>query len=254
MNINTDDDSSGLESFRVRSRREIINLLRNVGARKQLVRMETKNGADAAVTSILYVDDDDGTVIVDCASSTTTNRRIMESDHIAFETVLESIRILFTVSHAEECIYEGRPALQISLPESVVRLQRREYYRVMAPVSNPVRCAIPVPAEQEGELPTTLMMALYNVSAGGIAVVDEKKQLTPDAGRLFENCRIDLPGGPVVLALRLRNSQELTLSNGKSIRRIGFMFEDPSNAVLAAIQRYITKLEREQNARATGMA
>jgi hypothetical protein len=49
------------------------------------------------------------------------------------------------------------------------------------------------------------------------------------------------------------NSQELTYPNGKSIRRVGCMFVDLPNATLAAVQRYITKLEREQNARATGM-
>ncbi|MGH8809030.1 MAG: flagellar brake protein [Noviherbaspirillum sp.] len=252
MNLNTDDDTPDLSAYQVHSRREIVSLLRNVGSRNQLVRMQTRSGADSAVTSVLHVDDADGSVIIDCASSATVNQRMLESEDISFETVLENIRILFSASHAEDCIYEDRPALRIPMPESLIRLQRREYYRVMTPISSPVRCAIQVPAEAGGT-PTTLTMPLYNVSAGGIAVVDEKKQLSPESGQTFENCRIDLPGGAVVLTLRFRNAQDLTLTNGRSIRRIGFMFEHPPNAVLAAIQRYITKLEREQNARATGL-
>ncbi|MEN3367573.1 MAG: flagellar brake protein, partial [Burkholderiales bacterium] len=50
-----------------------------------------------------------------------------------------------------------------------------------------------------------------------------------------------------------RNSQDLSLSNGKSVRRLGFMFVNPSTAIEALIQRYITKLERDQNARKTGL-
>jgi hypothetical protein len=84
-------------------------------------------------------------------------------------------------------------------------------------------------------------------------VVDENKQINPDFGVDFSNCRVEIPGNPVTVTLRLRNSQDLTLSNGKKIRRLGFMFVNPSNPVEAAIQRYITKVEREQNARKAGM-
>jgi c-di-GMP-binding flagellar brake protein YcgR len=252
MNLHPDDDTANFNSYRIYSRREIINLLRNIGSRNQFIRMQSNDSGDATVTAILDVDDAADAIIIDRAPSAIANQRMLESEDIAFETVLESIRILFSVPHAEECIYEDRPALRIPLPESVVRLQRREYYRVNVPVSSPVRCAIPVPAN-DGEVQNSLIMPLFNVSAGGIAVIDEKKQLSPAVGQIFQNCRLDLPGGPLVLSLQFRNSQELTLTNGRNIRRLGFMFENPSNAALAAIQRYITKLEREQNARATGL-
>lgn len=252
MTFNTDDDTDDLSRFQVRSRREIISLLRTVGARNQLVRMQANHGADSVVTSILEVDDDNGIVIIDCAPSASTNQRVLESEDIAFETVLENIRILFFTSHAESCTHDGRPALYIPIPESVIRLQRREYYRVSTPVSNPVRCSIPVPGADGGPA-TAAVVPLHNVSGGGIAVVDEKKQIPNTIGTTFTKCRLDLPGGAVEVTLRLMNSRDVTLNNGKNTRRLGFMFVDLPNATLAAIQRYITKLEREQNARATGM-
>lgn len=252
MDIDTGDDAQDLSRYTVRSRREIISLLRNVEQKNQLVRMQANRGADSAVTSILEVDDASNSVIIDCAPSAMTNQRVLDSDDIAFETVLENIRILFFAPGAESCDHDGRPALRIALPESMIRLQRREFYRVPTPVTNPVRCTIPV-REEGSKTPVAVTVSLYNVSAGGIAVVDEKKQISPDLGSLHENCRIDLPGGAVVVNMRLRNSQEVKLTNGKEIRRLGFMFVDPPNAVVAAMQRYITKLERERNARATGM-
>ncbi|HJV73622.1 MAG TPA: flagellar brake protein [Noviherbaspirillum sp.] len=252
MTLNTDDDDHDLSRYQVRSRREITNLLRTVGERNQLVRMQANNGADSVVTSILEVDDAAGIVIIDCSPSALTNQRVLDSDDIAFETVLENIRIKFSVSHVESCEHDDRPAFYIPIPESMVRLQRREFYRVAIPVSSPARCTIPVPAA-EGGATTPTVLPVYNVSGGGIAVVDEKKLIPSAIGTVFTKCKIDFPGSPVEVTLQLMNSHDLTLSNGKNTRRLGFMFVDLPNATIAAIQRYITKLEREQNARTTGM-
>ena len=42
--------------------------------------------------------------------------------------------------------------------------------------------------------------------------------------------------------------------NNKTNRRLGCQFVDISRGALAGVQRYITKLERERNARLAGLA
>jgi c-di-GMP-binding flagellar brake protein YcgR len=252
MTFDINDDPQGLSRYKIHARREIINLLRNIGQRNQLVRMQANRGVDSVVTSILDVDESNGVVIIDCAPGQTTNERLLRSDDISFEAVLDNIRILFSALKLESCDHEGRAALSFEIPGSVIRLQRREFYRVPTPVTTPVKCTIPVPGET-GKPVTAVVLSLMNVSAGGISVTDETKQISPDFSADLPNCRIELPGSPVTVTLRLRNSQDLSLSNGKSVRRLGFMFVNPSTAIEALIQRYITKLEREQNARKTGM-
>jgi c-di-GMP-binding flagellar brake protein YcgR len=54
-------------------------------------------------------------------------------------------------------------------------------------------------------------------------------------------------------SLQVRNSLDLTLLNNKTNRRLGCQFVDISRGNLAAVQRYITKLERERNARLAGL-
>ena len=253
MTFQTDFGIEDLGPYQVHSRREIITLLRNIGERNQLVRMVIKGGSESVVTSILKVDEANNTVIIDCAPSQSQNQRILESDNLSFETLLEHIRILFFATHVESCVYENLPAFSFTVPASLIRLQRREFYRVLTPVTNPVRCTIEVPSEI-GEGSTTMVLTLQNVSGGGVGLVDEKKLLDNTIGRVYKDCRIDIPGGtPVVAMLQIRNSFELTLTNGKSIRRLGCLFIDLPKPMMAAVQRYITKLEREQNAKATGM-
>lgn len=250
--LNDDDDAQDLSRYKVNSRREIISLLRTVGQRNQLVNMQANHGVDSVVTSILEVDDAQNIVIIDCAPSATTNQRVLASNDLHFETLLENIRILFVASQVESCMHDDRPALRIPLPQSLIRLQRREYYRVPTPVTNPVKCTIRM-VDEAGKV-STIAVPLFNVSGGGIAVVDEKKLIPESIGTIFEKCRIDLPGSALEVSLQLRNLHDIKLSNGKQTRRLGFMLINPPNAIMAAIQRYITKLEREQNARATGLS
>lgn len=256
MSFNTKFGTEDVSPYQVHSRREIIGLLRAMQERNQLVTMQAAGGADAVVTSILEVDEESGIVVIDRAPSNTLNQRLVGSDNISFETVLDNIRILFFSNKMRECLYDNLPALYIAIPPSLIRLQRREYYRVPTPVANPVRCAIRIPPDdQSGGPGTMVIVTLKDISGGGVGVIDEKKMLDNTIGRLYEDCRIDIPGGTVVTcSLQVRNSHDLSLTSGKSIRKIGCMFVNLPSSMLAVIQRYITKLERERNAKATGMS
>lgn len=256
MQQSTDENDSqqeDLNRYQVTSRREIATILRTLAEKKQLVRMQINNGADNVTTSVLGIDEANGLMVIDCARSTTMNNRIVDSDQIDFETTLDNIRILFSAAQASACEYDGLPAFAMGIPASMIRLQRREYYRVPTPIANPVRCTIHIPNDH-GAIVQTLNLTLQNVSGGGVAIVDEGKQLDDTIGRVYKDCRIDLPGGTLVIAtLEIRNSHEIKLNNGKTVRRLGCLFVDLPNPMLSAVQRYITKLERDQNARNMGM-
>lgn len=252
MTVDIEDDENDLSRYRVHSRREIITLLRAVSNSSQLVRLQANHGKDSVITSMLDVDDAANRVVIDCAPSKLVNDRILASQDIEFETVLENIRILFSASHIESYMHDNRPALSIEIPQSMVRLQRREYYRVSIPANTLVRCTIPLPSDS-GNSVAPAVLPVYNVSGGGIAVVDEKKQFPAGIGTVFEKCRIDIPGSPIDVSLQLMNVHDITLTNGKNTRRLGFMFAKMSNAAASAVHRYITRLERERNARVTGM-
>ena len=240
-----------LNSYQVHSRREILTLLRALEQQRQLITMLVNGSPDAVITSVLGVDEENNALIIDRVSDPAMNQRIVESDSLSFESVLDRIRIMFIVTEAQECTYEDLPALSVPIPDSVIRLQRREYYRVPTPITNPVRCTLPIQHELGTE---TVTLTLQNVSGGGVALIDDKKVLDATFGTIYRDCRIHLPGNTVVVtALEVRNCQDVTLPTGKSVRRIGCLFIELPPAMLAAIQRYITKLEREQNAKITGM-
>ena len=248
-------DDSLLENwhdYEVDSPREIIALLRSIGERNQMIRMLVHGEADVCVTSILDVDPDSDSLILDCSINADQNRRIVLAKRLSFETTLDKIRILFASEHVEETVYENGPAFRMAIPETMIRLQRREYYRMSTPVSTPVRVIIPLPAELGGG---TGAFPLSDISCGGIAILDNKLQLGNTIGHNYDGCRLELPEiGPVTMSLQIRNSLDLTLLNSKTQRRLGCEFVNLSRGALASVQRYITKLERERNARVSGLA
>lgn len=238
--------------YEVASRREIVGLLRQIGEKKQLIRMLVKGEADVCVTSILAVDEESNSVILDQSIDRAQNGRIVTSPRVKCETSLDKIRILFGAAGLSATTWRGEAALRADIPASLIRLQRREYYRMATPVTNPVRALIPVPVDAGGGMG---VFPLHDISVGGIALLDARLQLGTSVGRVIEGCRIELPEiGPIATALEIRNSLDLTLLNHKTTRRLGLQFVDISRGGLAAVQRYITKLERERNAKLAGLA
>lgn len=238
--------------YEVGSRREIVALLRQIGEHHQLIRMLIRGEADVCVTTILAVDEDSNTIVLDRSIDQAQNLRIVSAPRVKCETTLDKIRILFGAVNLAPTTWRGEPALRADIPPTLIRLQRREYYRMPTPVSNPVRTLIPVPFETGGGMG---VFALHDISVGGVALLDSKLQLGTTVGRVIEGCRIELPEiGPIATALEIRNSLDLTLLNHKTTRRLGCQFVDISRGGLAAVQRYITKLERERNAKLAGLA
>lgn len=128
----------------------------------------------------------------------------------------------------------------IDLPSQVVRLQRRDFYRVATPVMDPVRVSIPMPQAEDG--PT--VFSLSDISCGGIGLVDNQMTLGATVGRTFPKCLIDLPEvGTITTGLQIRNSLTTTLQDNRTNRRLGCQFVDISSAHMSMVQRYVTKRE-----------
>lgn len=252
MQAITEAEIEKWHDYEVASRREIVALLRQIAEKNQLVRLLIKGESDVCMTSILHVDPDSDTVVLDRSINREQNERIVAAPKVMCETSLDKIRILFQLQNLGATQFEGGAALKASIPPTLIRLQRREYYRMPTPVTNPVRVTIPLPAELGGSV---AVFPLADISCGGVAILDSKQQLSTTIGDNYPNCRIELPEiGPVTTTLQIRNSQDVELLNNKTNRRIGCQFVDISRGSMAGVQRYITKLERERNARLSGLA
>ena len=251
MQATNDGLHENWHDYEVDSRREIIALLRAIASKNQLIRMLLHGEADVCVTAIIEIDPDTNSLILDAPVDPAQGERALVARRINFETTLDKIRILFGSTELTATLHDKRPALRMDIPDTLIRLQRREFYRMPTPVSNPVRVKVPMlPELGDG----VNVFPLADISCGGISILDNKLVMGNTIGHNYPNCKIDLPDiGVVVATLQIRNSLDMTLLNNKTNRRLGCAFIDISRGNLAAVQRYITQLERERNARTAGL-
>ena len=228
--------------FLVHNALEIVRTLRGLVSRNELVSAFFNAGNDLMLTSVLNVDTNDNAVILDMGSNEALNRRIQTSEKIIFVTALDSVKIQWISAGLEPTTFEGRGAFKIAVPEQILRLQRREYYRLPTPVVSPLKCRIPLPDA------TVIEVALADISAGGIGIViPQPTTIDFSVGVVFPGCRMDLPGiGGAEFTLSVQSTWEVTMKNGNKSPRAGCQFVDMRPGIQSMIQRYIIKLERER--------
>lgn len=230
-----------LARYTLHSRADILFQLRAIQKRKLLVNLDLPGSRQIIVTSVLAVNETRNTLILDSAQGDALNQALMSGEGAEFIAQLDGVSISFATGPVTSCTYEGLPALRIALPASLVRLQRREHFRVPMPIANPVTCIVPS-ADGDADPITTY---LVDIGCGGVAIAETSSRLGLATGRILPDCRLLLPESDTIVAsLEVRNSAQIRLSNGVSQTRLGCQFVDLPNAMAAKLQRFVMDIER----------
>ena len=233
---------NALAPYTVHSRTEIIFLLRAIQDRKLLVNLELHGSRHIVVTSVIAVNKANNTVILDVARGDALNNELLSGKGAEFVTNLDGVSISFTTGPVSLCDFEKLPALRIALPKSLVRLQRREDFRVQLPIARPVKCIVPSNSPDD---PEPIHTHIADISCGGIAIVDPSGRISKEAGTILDRCRLLLPDMDVVVtSLEIRNSAQIRLQNGSFQTRIGCKFVELPKDQAAMLQRFVMNIER----------
>jgi c-di-GMP-binding flagellar brake protein YcgR len=188
------------------------------------------------------VNETKNTLILDSARGDALNHDLLSGKGADFVAQIDGVSISFTTGPVTLCEFEKLPALRIALPQSMVRLQRREHFRVPMPIANPARCLIPVPLGMDDE---TIHTHIVDIGCGGVALVDPSGRLGTETGRRLPDCRLLLPETDVVVTmLEVRNTAQIRLQNGAFQTRLGCKFIDLPNDMAAHLQRFVMDIER----------
>jgi c-di-GMP-binding flagellar brake protein YcgR len=241
-------DEPGDESpFLLHARVDIAAVLRDIVRTRGLASVHFGAAQETLLTPLLRVEPAAGEIVFDRSGSDRLNQLLLRASRLLFVSSHDKVKVRFSTGPARVAQHEGYDAFAVRMPESMLRLQRREFYRVLTPVAKPVRCVIPV---DTGKGVRNIETRLHDISQGGIAVIAQPADLPAEIGACYPNCRIVLPeAGNVVVTLRIVNMSAMTLLNGKQMLRAGCQFVRPSMSALALIQRYMMRLERDKKSR-----
>lgn len=233
-----------LEEFRITQPKVIGDVLRQLMNRKDFLTVECMDGSHRIVTSVLAVNQLDGFFVFDGSPINSHNRGLLDSPENFFSANQDGIRIQFTVNQPETDEFEGGFALRAALPQSLYRVQRREFYRAAAPLVESFRCKAVLPDGRE------LSWDIVDLSLDGLGL----RSKDPISG--------ELPMGTVLnqvvldFGQRGRIETDLRITNLRNIRgpsnpvyRIGSRFEHFPKSKEQVLQRLITYLELTRRGR-----
>ena len=241
--------SDDYSQYLLREKTDILYNLRGLMQKRAMLSAFIDASADSFLTAILAITPDEHYLILDAASDESINRRVEGAEQLICVTQLDKIKIQFAAKELSRFPYEGHEAFRVALPDVLLRLQRREYYRLMAPVSHSISCLIPV-TEDGGTRIVSVEANVLDISGGGLAVMVPPNGMTFEPEMEFADCRLMLPEtGPISTSIKVRNIFRITNRDGSVMLRAGCEFTNLPSNMAATIQRFILKAERERNAR-----
>lgn len=233
--------------YAVQDRREILRLL-NALVEKRVLVTAYIDGGTSFITVVLAVAHDGESLIIDAGPDEALTASAGNAAQVVCTTRLDNVRVQFSLVAPARTVYDNRPALCAAIPDSLLRLQRREYFRLSTPQSDPLICSI------AHELPDgrkkSIAVRILDISGGGLAVVVPPDEIAFEAGSEFNQCTLKLPDSePLAVRLKVRNLFQVERPSGVKVTRAGCEFIGLSSQMAARIQRYIFRLERDRKVR-----
>ncbi len=227
--------------FHITGARPVAFLL--AGFAKENEPFSVQFGADAFLTTLLAVRPGRGELIFDCSGSSETNARLLGCDRLLFVGRPGGVHVQFSTGRATELLHGGAKAFSVALPKFVVRLQRREFFRIETPRVRPLMFFGRLP---DGGL---LNQAVHDISVTGIGLNASSLPDGVSVGQGLANCRFSLPEdeNDLFFSATIRHLTEQESRAGSRHWRIGLHFDDLPMSAQNRIQRYIDKIERERH-------
>jgi hypothetical protein len=135
--------------FRISSRKEMCSILKGIANQGTQVALFYGHSQKFVFTILLDVTEHG--MWLDIGPYPPENKQLILSNKITFVGVHQHVKIQFTTHHIESDSFENESAFYMDMPGYMLRIQRREHFRIAVPATSPVRCIIPIQPEDPEE-------------------------------------------------------------------------------------------------------
>lgn len=225
--------------FILHTPKAILAILRDIAASRNRVALYFNNDNSMVLTLLLAADDKG--VWVDAATNPLDNRLIERSNRIVFVSTHSQAKVQWVSTETTQALYENTAAFFLPLPKKLLRLQRRDFYRLITREPDALTCLIrPLPDQAHIRHEVTVM----DISIGGVALVCKEDGVELRPGMQYQHCEIKLPNvGTISTTIEVKNTFEVTARNGKITRRAGCVFIKPDGETCRMLQRYVAQMQ-----------
>ena len=247
------EQADDYSQYLLHSKSEILAVLRSLIQKGAMVTAYFDRGNSFMLTSLLALGADNRSIVFDLGSNEDMNRKALLANKFIFTTLIDKVKVQFSLEKLAPTQHEGRAAFLGAVPETLLRLQRREYFRLATPIANPIKLSAAHRRADGSSI--SLNVPLLDISGGGVGLmVTAEQAIHFNRGDTLVDSKMMLPDqGLLVATLGVRNMFDVTTRTGTHFVRVGCEFVNLSSARLSMVQRYITHVERERKARLSGL-
>lgn len=243
LKIERFEEGEDLE-FRIRAKVEMLHILRGIAQQKESVALYFNNAEDAILSMLLEVDDEG--MWLDVSASPEENQQLLLSDKITFVSMHQHVKIQFVAHHVESGSFEGGEAFYLEMPDHLLRILRREFFRIPIPRDTLVKCIIPTPPKSSNDRMFMNEVPVAEISGDGIGLICDENDDTLLPGKTFRNCQIEIPDfGTLKVTLKVRTNNTFTTPTNVVRRRVGCQLIFLNSEMSRLLQRYVIHLQGE---------
>jgi flagellar brake protein len=226
---------------------EVLACLYALAQGNTVVSAYLDSGETFFLTGVIAVDEKNRTFLIDAPNNPQHLAAALAAKRLTLTASLNRVKIEIRPGNIRAGEHQGLPCLIAAIPERIVRMQRREFFRVEPLVSQPAHCLVTLPGSNSGEI----QLPVVDVSAGGLGLLG-KASMQPDftPGLALNASRLQIPEAPELLVdLRVCKAFLYAARNGLEHLHIGCEFVNLSIGRQSQVDRYIARLERERKSR-----
>lgn len=197
------------------------------------------NGKDFILTTLLEARAE--ALIFDLGGDPQANNMLLQAASCTFVTSINGIRVQFTTPGTVRKIWwDDAEAFAVGMPRRVLRLQRREAYRIAMPVVKfvPVRLEF----NQDG-IHQDKQFPIHDLSVSGLGIA-LPQSVNREPGQVIERLSFTLPERREIECEGVVcHVTELSDGSHSGACRMGITFRNQSRSMEIVIQRFIISLE-----------
>ena len=233
------DNIENMEHYILYGRGEIMQKLRQLGKKNSLITLHFNN--NSMLSTVVDVLADKNLLVLDYGGNEELNQKLLEHDSAIIKTDYDGITAQFSISGIRKARLQGKPSFACPIPESVLWVQRREFYRVRIPLSEVVTCELIHGDNHRSEYP------VLDISTGGLALFDQNDELELEPGNIFHNCKLSLGDHfTAFINLEIRNHIQVNPYEISEGTRSGCAFLNLTGDFAAGVQKFINLVDHQQ--------
>ncbi len=218
---------------------DILSVLNGLAHRRETVTVYFNSGQQFILTAILSARPDG--LVFDLGGDTRINRLFEKAQQCTFVAFPDGIRVQFSGLAPQRFLWGDSEAFWVPIPERIIRLQRRNSYRVIVPFAQKMKTHL---WNQQHQL--ILESTVHDLSVTGFGIIIEGAH-TVTVDTPIANAVIELPNKNILESPAwVRHVTSLDRSgNGKFL--LGLSFNALSHNMDVQAQKAILNIEYERH-------